>query len=188
MQEGVEVYQDILAALTSQGWLLLTQLSTLLHDNALAIFMAGLLFTICVLVDTVGRTKKSLRKSVGRENLLISLLLTGEKVMNLRGKRGKEVNRIAADCITDALEDAEHRGILSRDEKMYLYQKLANFFSISDLLSKGQNLLKEELRKRRAARTDEEKRPLPLPGDNVIAVGPDRNNKLQVLKRKTKAA
>lgn len=81
----------------------------------------------------------------GRRLHVIAPLDQGEIDM-LRRERDRQVELIAGDCITDALEEAFLCGKLTRAEVKKLYWRLGHVLSLRDLLPAGMITLKERLR------------------------------------------
>ena len=66
----------------------------------------------------------------------------------MREERKDEILSMVADVICDRLEDAEHHGKISTEEKYYIYRRLANVCGLHDLVPTNYILLKDRIRNR----------------------------------------
>lgn len=97
------------------------------------------------------------------------LLKRGKKMATLRQKY------IFSDILTDALEEAVHRGKMSRQESLHWYRQLGVSLKIEDLLPRnpqGWRGLKVRIKKERIIRRSMEKagmiKPVNIPGPGPI--------------------
>lgn len=79
-------------------------------------------------------------------------------------ERQRQVQKITSDLLTEIIEEARYRDLLSKGEKHHLYKGLAHFFELPDLLAKRSPARKKaEIAARRKAGLNT--KPSPIPGD-----------------------
>lgn len=99
-----------------------------------------------------------------------------------REQRETYVSSTIADCITNALEDALHKGKLTRNEVIGYYNVIGNRCGLKDLLVIANEKHQEEVKKSiQERRKNGANKPVKLPGTSVVeSITP--KNKVQALR------